>query len=66
MRRAAPALLALLAAATGCQDEPSFDERYDAAQERIRDTAQGIDNDLAKSSAGEAPAAEESPAAPAD
>lgn len=66
MRRAAPALLALLVAVTGCQDEPSFDERYDAAQERIRDTAQGIDNDLAKSNAGEAPAVEESPAAPAD
>ncbi|UVI40283.1 hypothetical protein [Qipengyuania spongiae] len=64
-------MLVLLAATAACQEEPNFDERYDAAQETIRATAQGIDSDLARSAAAapadrETPAAQDSPAAPSN
>ena len=29
-----------------CKREPTFDERYEAAQEKIRETADNIDEDL--------------------
>lgn len=72
MRRAALALPVLLATIAACQEEPSFDERYEAAQVKIRETAQGIDSDLAKAAAArgpddrETPAAGDSPAAPSN
>jgi|TARA_B100000678_G_C18169779_1_gene486695 hypothetical protein len=43
MRGSAVICLLCLAA---CRNEPSFDERYEAAQERIEDTADGIDQEL--------------------
>jgi len=39
---------ALLMLATACQQEPDFDERYQAAQDKIRDKAVEIDSELAK------------------
>lgn len=38
--------LLLLTAVPACRDEPSFDERYDAAQKKISASAERIDRDL--------------------
>jgi len=38
-------LIAMLALA-GCKQEPTFDERYDAARSTIGETAREIDRDL--------------------
>jgi len=38
--------LALCLLAPACKEEPSFDQRYDAAEEKIRRTAAEIDSDL--------------------
>jgi uncharacterized lipoprotein len=43
MRVLAVLALAMLAA---CHSEPSFDERYNAAEKQIRDTASEIDAEL--------------------
>ncbi|WP_121115151.1 hypothetical protein [Croceibacterium ferulae] len=40
----APTLLLLAA----CQQEPSFDERYEAAQKKVGTTAAGIEADMRK------------------
>lgn len=47
MRRMIPIGIVLLVAAAGCRDEPTFDKRYDAAQEKISASAERIDQDLA-------------------
>lgn len=49
MRLAGVMLLALLL--TGCKREPSFDERFDAAQEKIGKAAQAIDAEISASEA---------------
>lgn len=46
MRRMAPIVIALLVGTAGCRDEPTFDERYDAAQNKITTSAKRIDRDL--------------------
>lgn len=46
MRRLITISMALLVGATGCRDEPTFDERYDAAQEKVSASAERIDRDL--------------------
>lgn len=46
MRRIIPISMALLVGAAGCRDEPTFDERYDAAQEKVSASAERIDKDL--------------------
>lgn len=46
MRCTVPLALLLLTAAAACRDEPSFDERYDAAQKKISVSAERIDRDL--------------------
>lgn len=45
--------LILLAASAGCSSEKSFDERYDAAQQEVRETARSIDRDLKDADAAE-------------
>ena len=45
--RVAVALVAMgMLGLTGCKKEPSFDERYDAAQEKAEKMARDIDGDL--------------------
>lgn len=51
MRRMIPIGIVLLVAAAACRDEPTFDERYDAAQEKISVSAERIDRDLDAASA---------------
>lgn len=46
MKRAILLSLPLLSLAWGCKDEPTFEERYDAAERKIRVTAEEIDRDL--------------------
>jgi len=50
MRQAGRAATAagLLILASACREEPDFDERYQAAQEKIRDKAAELDKQLAK------------------
>lgn len=43
----------LLVASAGCSSEKSFDERYDAAQQEVRETARSIDRDLKDADAAE-------------
>lgn len=47
MRSVSIPILCLLALAA-CRREPSFDERYDAANEKIRDTAAQIDAQMSE------------------
>ena len=47
-------LLALVTAA-GCKDEPSFDERYEAAEKRLEKKAAAIDRELEKGLVGTPP-----------
>ncbi len=54
--RGASVLPLVLLALAGCQREPNFDERYEAANEKIRTTAAEIDAQIegkATSKAGE-------------
>ncbi|KHL25295.1 hypothetical protein PK98_00680 [Croceibacterium mercuriale] len=46
MGRVLPALLLLLLAA--CQQEPSFDERYAAAQKKVGTTAAKLETEMVK------------------
>lgn len=46
MRRFVAVGLMLSAALSACRDEPSFDERYNAAQKKISVSADRIDRDL--------------------
>lgn len=39
--------LALLLTGTACKREPTFDERYEAAQKKIGETSEEIDAELA-------------------
>ncbi|WP_156522785.1 hypothetical protein [Erythrobacter neustonensis] len=57
MRRVVAVGLMFLSALPACRDEPSFDERYDAAQKKIRVSADRIDRDLeaAPTPAGSSP-----------
>lgn len=57
MRRIVAVGLMFLSALPACRDEPSFDERYEAAQKKIRVTADRIDRDLeaAPTAAGSPP-----------
>ena len=52
-------LLALFAVCA-CKSEPTFDERYDAAQEQITDKAEELDHDLDTPSAADTEIAKES------
>ena len=45
-------LLALFAVCA-CKSEPTFDERYEAAQEQITDKAEELDRDLEPASAAD-------------
>ena len=45
MRRVLP-LLALLALASACKREPTFDERYAATQKRIESQSKQLDKEL--------------------
>lgn len=45
--------LAILAALSACEREPSFDERFDSAQQEIEAKASELDEDLAKGAAQE-------------
>ena len=49
--------LALCLLAPACKEEPSFDQRYDAAEEKIRRTAAEIDSDLRTAEPRQQPAA---------
>ena len=40
------AILIAMIALAGCKQEPTFDERYDAARSTIGETAREIDRDL--------------------
>lgn len=46
MRGLALTILIASFAIGACKKEPTFDERYEAAQEEIRETADNIDEDL--------------------
>lgn len=46
MRLGALILVGGLLGVSACQKEPTFDERYDAAQEKTRKLANDIDKDL--------------------
>lgn len=46
MRGVGPAALCLVLAMSGCNREPSFDERYNTAQAKINKMDQGIERDL--------------------
>lgn len=46
MRRRILLALPIASLACACAEEPTFDERYDTAQETIRETADDIDEDL--------------------
>ncbi|WP_394269640.1 hypothetical protein [Qipengyuania sp.] len=48
MARSLPIIALAALALAGCKDEPSFDERYEAAEEKLEEQAAGIDRDLAK------------------
>jgi len=58
MRLAALAILALLGA---CKQEPTFEERYDAAAMHIRETAKEIDAEI-ESTGAPTTAASQAPA----
>ena len=59
--RAGAAVLALVALAA-CQQEPTFDERYDTAQDKIEGMARDIDGELEASlPSEETPAADPAP-----
>ena len=45
MRLMALAILVVLGA---CKREPTFDERYEAAEKQIRDTAKDIDTEISQ------------------
>jgi hypothetical protein len=47
-RGSATALATALCLLSACRDEPDFDERYHAAEEKIREKAKDIDNAIAK------------------
>ncbi len=49
MRGSALLLLFASVALASCKSEPTFDERYEAAQKEIRETAEGIDKELEQS-----------------
>ncbi len=59
MRRNAAIAGAL--ALMSCKQEPSFDERYDAAQDRIEGMARDIDGDLKKAEPSDAVGTESIP-----
>lgn len=46
MRRAILTLLLITAALSSCKREKTFDERYEAAESNIRNTAQEIDREV--------------------
>lgn len=48
-RRAAWVFVGCLASLAGCKREPSFDERYQAADKHIRETVQEIDAQMSGS-----------------
>lgn len=65
MRRSLPLLVAAALTATACESEPTFDERYETAQDSIRETARDIDSELRESQAeatGDDAAGSEAPA----
>jgi hypothetical protein len=45
--RKGSAVLLMAGAALACRSEPDFDERYEAAEQRIERKAQSIDRELA-------------------
>ncbi|WP_374405794.1 hypothetical protein [Pelagerythrobacter sp.] len=45
--RGAVLALSICVALTGCKREPTFEERYDKAEQDIRETAREIDRELA-------------------
>lgn len=47
-RASAIAVATALCLLSACKDEPDFDERYEAAEEKIRGKAREIDSALAK------------------
>lgn len=52
-------LVLLLVATIGvaaCRQEPTFDERFDAAQEEVEETVRSIDRDLETDTAAQTPA----------
>ncbi len=55
--RASAGLLALVALAA-CENEPTFEERYDSAQEQIEDKAEELDDELDTSRSSDTTAAE--------
>lgn len=59
MRALAPILLIALAA---CDREPSFEERYEAAEQEIREKAAKMESDLSEGQQGEDPTPTSSPA----
>ena len=66
--RIAGALLLLPALLAACAEEPSFDERYAAAEKKVRHTAAEIDSDLRANDPAATPApppAEDNAPAPA-
>ena len=52
--------LLALSALCACKSEPTFDERYEAAQEQIMDKAEELDHDLDTPSAADTEIAKES------
>jgi hypothetical protein len=54
--RGSAILLVALAALAACKREPTFDERYQAAQAKIHASAAAIDAELEANAAAEAPA----------
>ena len=48
MRLASRLTLVAVLSMAACREEPDFDQRFDAAQQEIRERAEAIDRDLAK------------------
>ena len=69
-RQAWGILLAATLGVAACRQEPTFEERYDAAQDEVEETARSIDRDLENDTAIPAPSttspAEEAGAVPAE
>jgi len=51
--------LLALSALCACKSEPTFDERYEAAQEQITDKAEELDHDLDNPSVADTEVAKE-------
>lgn len=54
-------IILLLVALTACKREPSFDERFDAAQQKVERSARDIDAQISASDAALPDASEAAP-----